>query len=193
MMMIEYFQQTDIKVGYWTWILSREHSCTVFEMPRVQISGMELAILTVVFRASSVHPGSFRVCSLNYPFSLTYYFWFSYELRTVLITCSTISFSNIIAHGLFCSCLSKSFMPCWVSDLTLHRLNYCGDTACTRNGLYENKFCSSSITVNRESSVDIATGYWLDGRGLILGRSNVFFSKAFRPALGPPSLLSNGY
>jgi hypothetical protein len=44
------------------------------------------------------------------------------------------------------------------------------------------------------SAVGIATGYGLDGRGSILGRDKTcLFSTASRIALGPSSLLPNGY
>jgi hypothetical protein len=46
----------------------------------------------------------------------------------------------------------------------------------------------------RESSLGIATGHGLEGRGSIHSRSKIFlYSAASRPALGTPSLLPNGY
>jgi hypothetical protein len=47
---------------------------------------------------------------------------------------------------------------------------------------------------SRDSSVDIAKGYGLDGMGSIPGRGKGFFlfSTLSRPALSPPNLLSNG-
>jgi hypothetical protein len=50
------------------------------------------------------------------------------------------------------------------------------------------------FVVSRDSSLGIATGYELDDRGSIPGRGKIFlFSIAYRPALGPTGLLSNGY
>jgi hypothetical protein len=46
---------------------------------------------------------------------------------------------------------------------------------------------------SRDSSVGIVTGCGLDDRGLIPGRGKRFFCTASKAALGPPSLLSNGY
>jgi hypothetical protein len=47
---------------------------------------------------------------------------------------------------------------------------------------------------SRDSSVGIAIGYGLDGRGSIPGEGNRFFFSAQRPdrLWGPPSLLCNG-
>jgi hypothetical protein len=47
---------------------------------------------------------------------------------------------------------------------------------------------------SRDSSIGIATGYWMEGWGSIHGIGKVFlFSIAFISALGPTSLLSNKY
>jgi hypothetical protein len=45
------------------------------------------------------------------------------------------------------------------------------------------------------TSVGTATGYWLDGRGSILGRGKRFYSSPQRQdwLRGPPGLLSSGY
>jgi hypothetical protein len=50
-------------------------------------------------------------------------------------------------------------------------------------------------TWNRDSSVGIAMGYGLDGRGLIPGKGKRFFStpQLLNRLWGPPNLLSNGY
>jgi hypothetical protein len=49
--------------------------------------------------------------------------------------------------------------------------------------------------VSRDSSVDIATGYGLDGRGSIPGKSKIFVSTPQRldRLWDPPSFLINGY
>jgi hypothetical protein len=146
-LMIEYFLETDIRGDCWTWILSGEHSCTVFETPRVQISVMEPAI----FLTSSIGPGSFRVCSLNYPFSLMYYFWFLYEFRTALITSSKLCFSNIV-YGLFCSRFSKVSSPVGIVTLL-----YFIWTAVETNPVPEMAFMKTNYVL----PVDIATGYRL--------------------------------
>jgi hypothetical protein len=55
-------------------------------------------------------------------------------------------------------------------------------------------FVATKYSIIR-TSVSIAMGYWLDGRGLIIGRGKRFFSTPQRPdrLWSPPSLLSNGY
>jgi hypothetical protein len=51
-----------------------------------------------------------------------------------------------------------------------------------------------AVSVFRDSSVAIETVYRLDDQGSIPGRDKFFFfSTTSRPALGPPSLISNGY
>jgi hypothetical protein len=46
---------------------------------------------------------------------------------------------------------------------------------------------------SQDSSVGIAAGYGVDGRGSILGGDKEFFSTSQRLERGQPSLLSDGY
>jgi hypothetical protein len=61
----------------------------------------------------------------------------------------------------------------------------------------KNAFMLGSTWVNRVNVVGIATGYWLDDRGLgvHVPAGSRIFSSPRRPDRhwGPPSLLSNGY
>jgi hypothetical protein len=136
---------------------------------------------------SSDHPGTFRVSSLSYMFSVTYYFSFIYINCTLpLLHVPKILFQILSPTVNFVHAFPETFLPCWVSGLTLLRLYYCGNTPCTRKGFYENKFRSSSINVIRNNSVGIAIGYGMGGRGSIPDRCKIFlFSKTSRPAVGP--------
>jgi hypothetical protein len=75
----------------------------------------------------------------------------------------------------------------------LRELNLEG--SCLGSLRYPTEHTSSRIIRSYASSVGIVTGYWLDGRGSILGRSKKFLSTPQRPdlLLGLPGLLSNGY
>jgi hypothetical protein len=56
-------------------------------------------------------------------------------------------------------------------------------------------FRVTNVLVSQNSSVGVATGYGLDGRGSIPRSGKRFFSSPQRPdwLWGSPSLLSNGY
>jgi hypothetical protein len=56
------------------------------------------------------------------------------------------------------------------------------------------KYVLATAKGSRDSSVGIATGYGLDGRGSISGKDKRFFYTSQRPdrPWDPPSLLSNG-
>jgi hypothetical protein len=76
-----------------------------------------------------------------------------------------------------CSMVQES--PPWETQIHVLSCRYWLESQRNHNVLHRRR-----IVKSRDGSVGIATGYVLDGRGLIFGRSNIL-STARRPALGP--------